>query len=80
MVTGLSTDYKRDCKVDIDGYVEESTDAVVTNDNTERARKCVDIGPRLEIGKAQSIFLTLRRARYFILVPCRSYLGPAAIF
>ena len=44
MVTGLSTDYKRDCKVDIDGYVEESTVAVVTNDNIERTRKCVDIG------------------------------------
>ena len=35
IVTGLSTDFNRDCKVDIGSYVEASTDAVVTNDNTE---------------------------------------------
>ena len=44
-VTGLSTDYERDCKVDIGSYVEASTDATVTNDNTERMRNCVALGP-----------------------------------
>ena len=45
IVTGLSTDYNRDCKVDIGSYVEASTDAVVTNGNTERTRSCVALGP-----------------------------------
>ena len=45
IVTGLSTDYERDCKVDIGSYVEASTDATVTNDNTERTRSCVALGP-----------------------------------
>ena len=33
IVTGLSTDYGRDCKVDIGSYVEASTDAIVINDH-----------------------------------------------
>ena len=33
IVTGLSTDYARDCKVDVESYVETSTDATVTNGN-----------------------------------------------
>ena len=45
IVTRLSTEYKRDCKVDIGSYVEASTDATVTNDNTERARSCIALGP-----------------------------------
>ena len=45
IVTGLSTDYKRDCKCDPGSYVEASTDAIVTNDNTERTRSCVAVGP-----------------------------------
>ena len=45
IVTGLSTDYERDCKIDPGSYVEASTDAIVTNDNTERTRSCVAIGP-----------------------------------
>ena len=44
IVTQLSTDYKRDCKVEIGSYVEVSTDAVVTNDNTERMLSCVAFG------------------------------------
>ena len=44
-MTGLSTDYERDCKVDIGSYVEASTDATVTNDNTEQKRSCVALGP-----------------------------------
>ena len=45
IVTGLSTDYERDCKVDIGSYVEASTDTTVTIDNTERTRSCVALGP-----------------------------------
>ena len=44
MVTGLSTDYERDCKVDIGSYVEASTDATVTNDSTERTESCIALG------------------------------------
>ena len=45
IVTGLSTNYERDCKCDPGSYVEASTDAIVTNDNTERTRSCVAVGP-----------------------------------
>ena len=44
-MTGLSTGYERDCKIDIGSYVEAGTDATVTNDNTERTRSCVALGP-----------------------------------
>ena len=44
-MTGLSTDYELDCKVNIGSYVEASTNATVTNDNTERTRSCVALGP-----------------------------------
>ena len=37
--------YERDCKIDIGSYVEAGTDATVTNDNTERMRSCVALGP-----------------------------------
>ena len=45
IVTGLSTDYERDCKVDIGSYVEANTAATMTNDNTERTLSCVTLGP-----------------------------------
>ena len=45
IVTGLSTDFKRDCKADIGSCVEASTDVVVMNDNTERTRSCIALGP-----------------------------------
>ena len=44
-MTGLSTDYERDCKANIGSYVEASTDATVTNVKTERTRSCVARGP-----------------------------------
>ena len=44
-MTGLSTDYECDCKVNIGSYVEASTDMIVTNDNAKRTRSCVDLGP-----------------------------------
>ena len=45
IVVGISTDYERDCKVDIGSYVEVSTDAIVTNDNTEWTQSCVALEP-----------------------------------
>ena len=44
-MTRLSTDYERDCKVDTGSYVEASTVATMTNDDTERTRSCVAFGP-----------------------------------
>ena len=44
-MTGLSTDYECDCKVDIGSYVETSTDTTVTNNNTARTRSCVALAP-----------------------------------
>ena len=44
-MTGLKTDYARDCKVDPGSYVEASVDAIVTNDNSERTTSCVALGP-----------------------------------
>ena len=45
IVTGLKTDYARDCKVDPGSYVEASVDAIVTNDNSEWTTSCVVLGP-----------------------------------
>ena len=44
-MTGLKTDYARDCKVNPGSYVEASVDAMVTNDNSERTTSCVALGP-----------------------------------
>ena len=44
-MTGLSTGYECGCKVDIGSYLEAGIDATVTNDNTERTRSCVALGP-----------------------------------
>jgi hypothetical protein len=45
IVTGLTTDYKRECKVDPGSYVEASTDAMATHDNSERTTSCVALVP-----------------------------------
>ena len=45
IVTELSTDYERDCKVNVGSYVEASTETIMTNDNTEPASSCVAVGP-----------------------------------
>ena len=68
IVTRLSADYKRDCKVDLGSYVEASTDATVTNDNTERTRSCVALGP---VGNRQGSVnvLTLSQERFCIVAP-----------
>ena len=46
LVTGLSIDYEREYKANIDSYVKASTNAIVTNDNnTERTRSYIAVGP-----------------------------------
>ena len=52
IVTGLSTDYERNYKIDPGSYVETSIDAAVTNDNTERTTSCIAVGP---VGNRQSL-------------------------
>ena len=46
IVIVLSTDYERDCKVNVGSYVEASTDAIMTNDNTESTSSCVAVWAR----------------------------------
>ena len=45
IITGLTIDYKRDCKAVVGAYVEASTDAEITNDNSERRQSCIYLGP-----------------------------------
>ena len=45
IVTGLTTDYIRSCKVGPGSYVEASANATVTNNNLERTKNCVAFGP-----------------------------------
>ena len=45
LVTGRTVTYKRDCLACIGGYVEASTDATATNDNTPRTHSCIALGP-----------------------------------
>ena len=53
IVAGLSTDYVRDCKVDVGSYVEASTAVPLTNNNTERTRSCVTLGRVDKAGLSQ---------------------------
>ena len=45
IITGLTIDYKRDCKAVVGAYVEASTDSEITNDNAERRQHCIYLGP-----------------------------------
>ena len=45
LVTGRTVNYKRDYRACIGGYVEASTDAIVTNDNMHRTHSCITLGP-----------------------------------
>ena len=45
LVVGRGVDYHKDCRADLGGYVEASTDKVVTNDNTPRTHACIALGP-----------------------------------
>ena len=45
LVVGRGVDYYKDCRADLGGYVEASTDKVVTNDNTPLTHACIALGP-----------------------------------
>ena len=45
LITGLTVNFKDHCKFDVGGYVEASTDAVITNDNSDRTHACIFLGP-----------------------------------
>ena len=45
IITGLTVDYKRDCKAVVGAYIEASINANITNNNTERQQSCVYLGP-----------------------------------
>ena len=44
LVTGRGVDYHKDCRADLGGYVEASTDKVVTNDKTPRTHTYIPLG------------------------------------
>ena len=44
-MTGLKTDYARDCKVNPGLYVETSVNVIVTNDNSKQTTTSVALGP-----------------------------------
>ena len=45
LVTGLTVNFVRDCKIDCGAYVEASNDAEITNDNKDRTSSCIALGP-----------------------------------
>ena len=44
IVTGMTTNYLKDCRMDIGAYVEASMDAMVTNDHTSHTHSCIALG------------------------------------
>ena len=44
-VLGKKLDLKKDCRVPFGSYVEASTDAVITNDMSDRTHACIALGP-----------------------------------
>ena len=45
LITCLTVNFKDHCKFDMGGYVEASTDGVITNNNSERTHACIFLGP-----------------------------------
>ena len=43
--TGLTDDYKRNCKTVVGAYSKASIDAKITNSNVERRQSCIYLGP-----------------------------------
>ena len=37
--------FLRHCQFDVGAYVEVSTDVIITNDNSDRTRPCIYLGP-----------------------------------
>ena len=44
LVTGISTEYFRDCKADVGAYVKASHDNEITNTNDKRTHSCIYVG------------------------------------
>ena len=44
-VTGLTVNFLRHCQFDVGAYVEASTDAIITNDISDRTHPCIYLGP-----------------------------------
>ena len=45
LVTGRIVDYRTDCRTNFGAYVQVSTDAMVTNDQTPHTYGCISLGP-----------------------------------
>ena len=45
LITGLTVNFKDHCKFDVGGYIEASTDAVITKDNSDRTHTFIFLGP-----------------------------------
>ena len=45
IVTGTTVNFTRDCNNDCGAYVEASTYAIITNENSERTHSCIALGP-----------------------------------
>ena len=45
LVTALTINFLRHCQFDVGAYVEASTDAIITNDNSDRTHACIYLGP-----------------------------------
>jgi hypothetical protein len=58
IVTGLTVDYKYDCKAVVGAYVEAGTNAEITNKNVERRQSCIYLGPS---GNRQGGAVVVRR-------------------
>ena len=44
LVTGLTVNVLRHCWFDVGAYVEAITDAIITNDNSDRTHPCIYLG------------------------------------
>ena len=45
LVTGRTVNYNRDCRSFMGGYIEASTDTIVTNYSTPCTHRCITLGP-----------------------------------
>ena len=45
LVTGLTVIFLKHCQFDVGAYIEASTDAIITNDNSDRTHPCIYLGP-----------------------------------
>ena len=45
LVTGLTVNVLKHCQFDVGAYIEASTDAVITNDNSDKTHPYIYLGP-----------------------------------